>query len=152
MNGQQATGQAGRWLMVAAIVAVVATVVAALFVMETPTHERAERLDAIRVQQLQLLSQRLDVHFEMEDELPDSIVEVVVGSDDTFKDPVTGEPYAYKPTGERTYRLCATFDTAQDPQATGRQDEWRHPAGQHCFERQARPVVRPGVPVPARGP
>lgn len=152
MNGQPTTGKTGRWLMIVAIVAVVATVVAALLVMDTPTHERAERLDAIRVEHLQVLSQRVDTHFEVEDELPDSILDVMTGTGGTSMDPVTGTPYDYRPTGKDSYRLCATFDTAQDPQAAGRQDEWRHPAGHHCFDRQARPVVRPGLPVPARAP
>jgi hypothetical protein len=134
-------GRAGRWLMVAAIVAVVATVVAALLVMDPPSEQRAERLDAIRVEHLQLLSQRIDAHVEVQGTLPATLSEVASGPGDAVGDPVTGDAYGYESTGERGYRLCATFDTRLAPAATGMRDEWRHPAGHHCFERQARPVA-----------
>lgn len=149
MSAGPTTGRAGRWLMVAAIVVVVATVVAAVAVMDPPSRERAERLDGIRLEHLLLLAQRIDLHVEVEDALPTHLPEVMAGPGGALADPVSGEPYGYKPTGARTYRLCATFDTALDPMATGMRDEWRHPAGQHCFERQVQPVVRPGIPARA---
>lgn len=152
MNTQPAMGKTGRWLMVTAIVAVVATVVAALLVMDPPSHERAERLDRIRLHHLQLISQRIDMHVKVHDALPSSLAPTMTGPGDVFADPVTGTPYQYKPTGERTYRLCATFDTELDAMATGTRDEWRHRAGQHCFEREVGEVVTPGIPVPAHPP
>ena len=149
MSAQPTMGRAGRWLMVAAIVAVVATVVAALFVMDPPSHERAERLDRIRLEHLQVLSQRIDLHVQADDALPAVLPEVMDGPGGALVDPVSGDPYGYRPTGRRSYMLCATFDTALDPMATGMRDEWRHPAGRHCFERQVQPVIRPGVPARA---
>lgn len=144
-----AMGRPGRWLMIVAIIAVVATVVAALFVMDPPARERAERLDRIRLDHLQVLSQRIDLHVEMEGALPAQLAEVMSGPGGAMADPVSGEPYGYAPTGDRSYTLCATFDAALDPMEAGMRDEWRHPAGPHCFERKVQPVTRPALPARA---
>ena len=52
-------------------------------------------------------------------------------------DPVTGEPYGYEPSGERTYRLSATFakpsDDADEPEWQ-RDGFFSHDAGRKSFE------------------
>ncbi|HBY59231.1 MAG TPA: hypothetical protein DEH78_05385 [Solibacterales bacterium] len=55
-------------------------------------------------------------------------------------DPVTGAPYRYERTSDRTYRLCAVFHAAADadPEAAmGEGPLWRHAAGEHCYELNA---------------
>ena len=151
MTAARGMGATGRWLMVAAGGVVLAAVVAALFVMDPPSRQRAERLDAIRIDHLQTLSRRIDAHADVHDRLPGRLAVVAGGAGGTVADPATGQPYQYETTGERTYRLCATFETAQDaaPIPDVHLDQWRHGDGRQCFDREVEEVVRPGVPVRA---
>ena len=152
MSASHFTGRTGTRLMLAAGVVVVATVVVALFVMDSPARQRAERLDRIRVEHLQTLSQRIDAHADVHDALPERLRIVSGAPGRTIADPATGQPYDYEVTGERSYRLCATFETTPDaePAPLPVRDAWRHDAGRQCFEREVGQVVLPGIPVPAR--
>ena len=145
MSGRPAG--AGRWLMVAAVVVVVASVATALFVMDPPSRQRAERLDQLRVTHLQLLSQRIDDHVLVHGRLPEQLAVVDSGPGPAIVDPVTGRSYAYEATGERGYRLCATFDTTPDPVGMVGRDEWRHDAGRYCFDRKVGKDARRGAPA-----
>lgn len=151
MNAPGGNGALGRRLMVAAGLVVAGAVVAALFVMDPPSRQRAERLDRIRVEHLQVLAQRIDMHAEVHDRMPAQLSVVARAPGHVLVDPATGRPYQYEVTGERTYRLCATFETSPDGPAASMpvRDEWRHGEGRQCFDREVRAVERPGVPVPA---
>ena len=153
MSASHFTGRTGTRLMLAAGVVVVATVVVALFVMDSPARQRAERLDRIRVEHLQVLAQRIDAHAEVHDALPGQLAVVARAPGHVLVDPGTGRPYQYEVTGDRKYRLCATFETALEGPGVSMpvRDEWRHGQGRQCFDREVQPVVRPGVPVPATG-
>lgn len=150
MNAPGQPGKAGTWLMVAAGVVVAGAVVAALFVMDPPARQRAERLDGIRVHQLQVLAWRIDAHAGVHGALPEDLAAIDRSPGEAIADPVTGEPYTYEPTGERSYRLCATFGTATATPHSGPPgvDEWRHGEGRQCFDREVRDGN--GVPVPAK--
>ena len=151
MSAPGATGKAGTWLMGIAGVVVAGVVVAALVVMDSPSKQRAERLDRIRVENLQLLSRRIDAHADVHDALPGTLDVLDVTGGESISDPATGQPYAYEVTGERSYRLCATFETAVEAPHIGMPpfDEWRHGEGRRCFDREVQDVVMPGVPVRA---
>ena len=150
MSGRPATGTAGRRLMIAAGAVVLATLVAAVLVMDSPSRQRAERLDAIRVNDLQRLSERIDAHAEVHDRLPERLAVVAGAPGRTVADPATGQAYQYEVTGERSYRLCATFETAlEEPREMGPvRDEWRHGEGRQCFERKVDERAGMAVPVP----
>ena len=100
-----ATGTAGRWLLVVAGVAVAGAIVAAFFVMDPPARQRAERLDAIRVSDLQRLEERIESHAEVHGRLPERLSVVAGAPGDAIVDPATGRPYQFEVTGERGYRL-----------------------------------------------
>lgn len=136
MNGAPPMGN-GRWLMFAAAAVVIATVGAAVSVMDPPSRQRAERLDGIRVGDLQLLASRIDAHADVNDALPERLAVVTGKPGPTIADPATGQPYHYEVTGERAYRLCATFETATGDGPSGPRfdDAWRHVAGRQCFDR-----------------
>ena len=97
------------------------------------------------------LSRRIDANADVHDRLPGRLAVVAGGAGGTVADPATGQPYQYETTGERSYRLCATFETAQDaaPIPDVHLDQWRHGDGRQCFDREVEEVVRPGVPVRA---
>lgn len=138
-----AQGRLGRWLLVAAGIAIIATVAAALWVMGSPGAQRLVRLDQRRVQDLQQVEQAIDLHFRRHDALPADLAALATqpGVRLAVADPVDGAAYGYEATGPRSYRLCARFDTdtAQAPDGArpwGGHD-WSHGAGRHCFERRA---------------
>lgn len=132
----------GRWLLVAAAVVVIATIVAAVTTMGLPSTQRDIRLDERRVHDLQRIVTALHAYAENHGSLPPDLATLAAqpGLNLAIADPVDASPYAYEPTGERTFRLCAVFitDTAEPPQAEDARvaDEWLHGAGRQCFQRK----------------
>ena len=139
----------GRNLLLVAAAIVVATLAAALWVMESPSKQRDRRLDERRTEQLQAIASSLDAWFARDGRLPASLGELArqPGLSLPVVDPVDGQLYDYRPGPGRAYRLCARFATSTaDRDANARrfgwQDrDWLHPAGVHCFERK---VPKPG--------
>jgi hypothetical protein len=138
----------GRTLLLGAVVAgVVFALGAALWVLDSPAEERRRRLDEERSTDLHRTADAVDGYWTRKGKLPADLAAVAEwrGLDGPPADPVTEEPYEYRVTGADTYELCATF-AAESP---GREIRWareehavfwRHPAGRHCFELEAREV------------
>ena len=132
----------GRWLLVAAAVVVVATIVAAVATMGLPSTQREIRLDERRVRDLQRIVTAVNGHAKNRGSLPPDIATLAAqpGVRLAISDPVDASPYTYEILNGRTFRLCAVFstDTADPPQADdpGIADEWLHGAGRHCFLRK----------------
>src|SRR5690606_26750206 len=90
-------------------------------------------LDERRLQDLDTIRAAVNGYWRQSGRLPGSLDEARPGLL-AFADPVSGEPYEYRVTGEQTYELCATYDrayTPEEPQLALR--FWPHPAGRHCF-------------------
>ena len=132
----------GRWFALVAIVAVVATLVAAFMVMRSPGEQRKVSLDQRRIQDLVQLDHAIDAYALVHDALPADLATLArqPGSLLPTADPVTGAAYGYEPGADRHYRLCAVFDTdtalTNDAMSYG-PASWTHGAGRHCFERVA---------------
>ncbi len=78
----------------------------------------------------------------------------------------TGEPYRYVRTSDSSFDLCAVFnsetpDTAGQGQFQGRDiaytstgpqpdENWKHPAGDHCYSRTIDPERYPPFEKPVR--
>lgn len=135
----------GRALMLVATVVVVATLAAALWVMESPSKQRDRRIDERRTGELTAIADAIDAWVMARKALPASLAELArqPGLSLPIVDPVDAAPYGYAAVSARAYRLCANFATSTaDPRrgAAGRYwtaSEWKHPAGPHCFERTA---------------
>jgi predicted acylesterase/phospholipase RssA len=129
---------------VVAALAVTGAVVAGLFALGSPREQRARRLDERRLDHLREIAATVDLHWTRDGRLISSLEEVhseLQLSGD--RDPESGEPYAYEPLGEDRYRLCATFSRATPAEsAATRGDFWRHGAGRHCFELEAKKIER----------
>ncbi|KGM54591.1 hypothetical protein N799_09185 [Lysobacter arseniciresistens ZS79] len=130
----------GRLLAILASVVVAATVIAAVWVIGSPSAQRDVRIDQHRVQDLQQIGQLLDLYAREHDRLPPDLQTLArqPGQRVAIADPVDGAPYVYEALGARRYRLCARFatDTARTRDAAI-PDEWSHGAGRHCFDREA---------------
>lgn len=141
----------------AATIAAVLVVIAGLFTLGTPSHARERKLDRLRIDDLSMLSGAIDGYWAKNGTLPDSLHRLVVSRqfDHLPSDPQTHESYTYLASGERSYRLCATFARASDSTdasaygngditfVDGRYDgghvtrephSWRHGAGESCFD------------------
>ena len=123
---------------------VIASVIGGMWLAGSPGRARAERLDEQRVSDLQSIAQGVDIYWERYERLPvglESLAaerEVYVAA---HVDPVTGAPYEYSPTGERSYELCAVFAGAGQPERAARpygepERFWRHTAGRSCYSLQ----------------
>lgn len=141
----------GRTLLLAGVVvAVLAAVVAAFLVLESPAEMRRRSLDQQRVSDLRAISDVIDAYWTQEKTLPPDLAALDgwQGFSAPPTDPVTDVPYRYRVTGDATYELCATFATETSDRDPGRRiwvapDKfWRHPAGDHCFELEAEKVER----------
>lgn len=136
----------GRGLLIAAGAVIVAAIAMAVVKMGGPGAQRQMRLDERRVQDLSRIDQELRGYFDAHKALPPDLAKLAAqpGLALTISDPDTTAPYAYQPGQNGRFRLCARFatDTAQEP--TQMRDpmqlgdkQWRHPAGDHCYERDA---------------
>ena len=135
----------GRRLMLVATAVVVATLGAALWVMESPSKQRDRRIDERRIGELTAIANAVDAWRTSKASLPPSLAILAAepGASLVVVDPVDGTPYEYRIVSTSRYRLCARFATTTSggdgsgaPRAWA-VTEWRHPAGRHCFERKA---------------
>jgi len=138
------------------IIGVVAiAVVAGFFVVGSPTQERIRKIDARRVNDLQLLQGEIVNYWQNKGELPQALGDL---RDDIRgvtipRDPETGAEYGYSVGAPETFTLCATFmreSTVGMSKMTRPypvepygylSENWEHGAGQACFERTIDPDI-----------
>jgi hypothetical protein len=104
------------------------------------------------VEDLQRLATAVDLYRTRGGHLPGSLEEVRRDlPNDISRDPVTGQPYAYRLISVDRYELCADFQRASEAdRGYGGYDYggsagvgfWSHPAGHRCFELKSREAVR----------
>lgn len=143
----------GRNMLVLAAAIVIASLAAALAVMESPAKQRDRRLDERRLQELQAVGEAIDEATTRAGRMPRSLAELAAapGASLAIVDPVDGTPYGFRATAPTRYRLCASFATStsdRDPGARRNEyfrREWPHPAGLHCFERQLDAAAKAAV-------
>jgi len=129
----------------AATIAAALAVVTGLVMLGTPSRARERRMDGLRAGDLAQLSTAIDEYWNKRAVLPpvlDSLVSAHL-LDRLPTDPESNSSYRYLVTGDRAYRLCATFAQPTDTMATPRRNEylgwsthqsWRHGTGESCFD------------------
>jgi hypothetical protein len=125
----------------AAIALVLLAVGAGVYVMGSPSENRARRLDERRVNDLRDWTRAVDSFWTANKQLPSSLAEVKRQQAWSYLaeyDTATGRPYDYNATGTSTYQLCATFDRASNPDGARRDPIWDHAAGRVCVPLEAR--------------
>lgn len=145
MNAPIVQGRAGRWIAIVASLVVVATIVAAIAVMGSPSKQRLMRLDERRVVELGNIADQIEAWRNEHGHIPGSLAELAAAPGVRVpQDPASGQSYGYEVLGASEYRLCAQFDTdtaaETDPQPW-RGAVWAHGIGRQCFTRRAA-VVR----------
>ena len=141
-------------------VLVLITLVAGFFIVGSPQQLRAQKQDAIRLQNLQDIQWQIVNYWQLKEGLPATLAELSdpISNNIIPRDPSSGEPYEYSATGELTFQLCAIFagegDSSgvygrpsmhmtklEDPTAAGTpiEDNWQHETGRTCFDRTIDP-------------
>jgi hypothetical protein len=138
-----------------ATVTVVAVVAVGLFLNGNPAEVRRQRLDEQRISDLRALSNAVDAYTLRQQRLPENLAALEPEERFSFVrsvDLATGQPYEYRVTSERTYELCASFDTTGGAGSFyvrtslfggvaiqgANPSFWDHGPGRHCFEFTAR--------------
>lgn len=141
-------------------VLILLTVAAGFLILGSPQSQRALRIDAQRVNDLQSLQSQILSFYQQKERLPLNLAELndPLSYYTIPKDPKTGQDYGYRPdqavSGMKpTFEVCATFDTASagtDPsyaepmgRSVGMDQKWIHGVGQTCFERVIDPELYP---------
>jgi hypothetical protein len=110
-----------------------------------PSEERARKVDAERVRDLQELTTALDSYLMRHGRLAES-VEIAAGEFNlgtVVRDPETRQPYRYRALSGTHYELCADFRQPSQPDRySPGVGFWSHGAGRHCFEIVPRQVTR----------
>lgn len=136
----------GRFVLWGLIVLVIATIVAGLIVVGSPSQERERRIDSERVNDLSNIQFNLIEYWNDKGMLPENLIDI---EDEVLGimipvDPETGDRYRYEKTGELSFRLCATFGTASSelsvaPRYYPGEQNWEHEEGETCFDRTIDP-------------
>jgi hypothetical protein len=125
-------------------VTLVVVIAAALVLLGSPEDERALRLDAQRVRDLERLSLATDLYWSRHGTLPPSLddLEREVRGSAGVRDPDNSSAYEYRALDGRMFELCARFDTAgqQGVEALVEDRFWSHQAGRQCFRREPKRV------------
>ncbi|HEX8591427.1 MAG TPA: DUF5671 domain-containing protein [Candidatus Paceibacterota bacterium] len=149
----------------AALLLVLLTVAAGFFIVGSPRDMRMMRYDQQKVGDLQSLQYQIVTFYQQKQELPETLAEIV--------DPLTGfvipqDPqggaYRYERVSSESFKLCASFnhesrdvsgrgayhDSVAMPAGMNPEDNWRHGAGESCFDRTIDPERYPPQ-KPVRG-
>lgn len=141
------------------------TIIAGFFIVGTPQQIRAQKQDAIRVQDLQAIQWQIVNYWQQKESLPASLdaLRDPISNSIIPNDPATGASYPYKRNGPLDFTLCATFATEgganvyqgrtmavpTEPIPVGGkevQDNWQHGSGEVCFDRSIDPQRYPPYP------
>lgn len=140
----------GRWLSIAAGVVVLATIIAAIATMGSPSTQRDIRMDERRIGDLERIVRAIERYDERHQGLPPDLATLASepGQNLAIADPVDGVRYGYEVVGDDRYRLCAQFetDTGKLP-GNGRprvDEDWLHGRGRQCFDRKIEDASKDG--------
>jgi hypothetical protein len=146
----------------AAGVLVIVTIIAGFFIIGTPQQMREQKQDAIRMQDLQNIQWQIVNYWQQKESLPATLADLNDPITNAMipVDPQTKAEYRYEKTATMAFKLCATFVNAGDSMqsqygpipvekfvdpttGTDIQDNWKHEAGEACFDRTIDPERYP---------
>lgn len=140
---------------------VLVAIIAGFFIVGSPQQLRAQKQDAIRLQDLQNIQWQIVNYWQQKEKLPASLDDLYdpISNSIIPVDPRTRQPYEYRMTGGMSFELCATFVREGDStmqrrvlysepmpaSALGKplSDNWQHGAGRVCFTRAIDPERYP---------
>lgn len=144
-----------------------ASVIYGFFLAGTPATQRDRRFDEQRVNDLQQIQSSTADYWQQKGSLPKNLDELKTLNYQVPADPATNEPYEYAPTGDLTFKLCASFSAASPKIAANATNapyysrvgiavipqNWIHGEGQTCFDSTIDPSyfkkINPAGAIPA---
>ena len=135
----------GTVLFGAAVTGVIAAVVGGLFILGSPTEERARRIDRRRVADLRAIVAATDLYWTRHSRLPASLDNLTAEPGVTIStgDPESSEIYGYQPLDSARYEVCANFDRESDETSWDpKRNLWSHGSGRQCFQLEAEEIRR----------
>lgn len=124
------------WAGAGAATAVLVTLVLAFLVLGSPSKQRMARADWRRTRDLVQIAGKVNRKWAKGNHTLPPRLDAI--SENVPRDPITGAPYGYQPTGANRYQLCATFASDSRKEAGhGAYKFWAHPKGHHCFKLDA---------------
>lgn len=143
-----------------AVAFILGSIVLGFMVIGSPQSQRERRYDSQRVNDLQSIQWQVINFWQRKEVLPANIAELndPLSGFVVPKDPETRQNYVYRRTGNLSFELCATFDTAfggynsfvprpMAYPAGGMADTWEHGVGEKCFPRTIDPDLYPPTRV-----
>ena len=128
-----------RTLVVVLVIVVALVVIRGIMIIGSPGEERTRRMDSRRVDDLQRISQSVEVYHSRHQEVPGSLEELAKepGLANVPRDPMTDQPYDYRRVAATSYELCGVFD--RESRDAGVEGFWAHGVGRQCFTRNIKP-------------
>lgn len=134
------------------------TVIAGFFIVGSPTDIRLMRFDDQKQNDLQNVQWQILTYWQRKEALPNSLADLVDSFSGPLRltDPQSGMPYGYSKTGTSSFKVCAVFNresssagsqadlyAARPIDAGNLNDNWKHGAGEVCFDRTIDPTLYP---------
>ncbi|MDR0233942.1 MAG: DUF5671 domain-containing protein [Zoogloeaceae bacterium] len=121
---------------------VVASLIGAAYVLDSPMEQRQRKLDNSRLQNLEEIGDSVKLYAKNHQALPPDLATLEEEAKHPLPtDPDTGERYEYQTLDATSYQLCAVFSLpSRDEDGLRRQTHYRtwertHAAGKQCFKR-----------------
>lgn len=136
----------------AGIIIVLAAIIGGFLIVGSPSHQRALRFDAQRVNDLQNIQYQVLNYWQNKGKLPASLADMKNSFSGYIPmDPDTKAQYEYSIKSDKSFDLCATFVAKSDvenqsqayPVSDGIASNWKHEAGHACFTRTIDPELYP---------
>ncbi|MFA6551949.1 MAG: DUF5671 domain-containing protein [Candidatus Paceibacterota bacterium] len=148
------------------ILVVILSIVFGFVIMGSPSTARERRFDEQRVNDLMSIQDRVITYWQGKEKIPDSSLSVLEDSISGYKvptDPENNSAYVYTKTGDKSFKLCATFGlpsinngnrtigaypaevpVSSAPYYNGKTpDNWSHDKGYVCFDKTIDPQFYP---------
>jgi hypothetical protein len=146
-----------RAIALGATLAVAALVIIGFTLAGSPSRSRLGRFDRQRVSDLGRLQEKIVEYRAKKKQLPSSLDQLSdnISGFTPPLDPYSNRPYEYRATGPLSFELCANFSLPTDSEEQEEQGtlyppygmpngNWKHGAGQVCFERTIDPQLHSG--------
>lgn len=126
------------WLLISFFVILI-SIIWGFSVLGSPRTQQLARYDEQKVNNLMEISNQVSSYWQMKKALPVVLSDLTI--ENTYYavpiDPQSNQPYGYQKIDAKSYKVCATFNTATNVQTDTRQTYpvgvWVHPAGEYCF-------------------
>jgi len=130
---------------IASLVVVVAALIIAFMVVESPAETRQRKIDERIVSGLYQIDSAINEYYRLNDKLPENLdqlreeVNYILESD--LVNPITNDTYQYSVVSDNEYKICTTFQSSnrmdvEDSYGYYPDKTWLHDAGQQCFDKK----------------